>query len=62
MKKINRRQFGLGLCSVAGAIALKRFPLQPQLRINDSRLMEHLRDLAEFGKNPQGGVSRCLLR
>ena len=58
MKNINRREFGLGLLSVAGAAALKRFPFQPKLRVNSSRLMEHLNGLAEFGKNPQGGVSR----
>ena len=30
----------------------------PLLRINGARLNQHLAELAEFGKNPQGGVSR----
>src|SRR5213592_4340208 len=58
MTNINRREFSLGLLAAAGAVALKPFPLQPQLRVNGSRLIEHLNALAEFGKNPQGGVSR----
>src|SRR5436853_5519135 len=28
------------------------------LRVNGPRLIEHIHSLAEFGKNPQGGVSR----
>ncbi|HBB98240.1 MAG TPA: Zn-dependent hydrolase [Blastocatellia bacterium] len=31
---------------------------QARLRINGARLNEHLKALSEFGKNPQGGVSR----
>ncbi|HEX9630051.1 MAG TPA: hypothetical protein VF961_08530, partial [Pyrinomonadaceae bacterium] len=30
----------------------------PQLRVNGPRIVEHINALAEFGKNPQGGVSR----
>ena len=30
----------------------------PNLRVNGARLNEHLKALSEFGKNPQGGVSR----
>jgi N-carbamoyl-L-amino-acid hydrolase len=30
----------------------------PQLRVNGARIIEHINSLAEFGKNPQGGVSR----
>jgi N-carbamoyl-L-amino-acid hydrolase len=58
MTNINRREFNLAVLGTAGAVALGRFPVQPQLRVNDSRLIEHLKALAEFGKNPQGGVSR----
>lgn len=29
-----------------------------QLRVDGARIMQHLQALAEFGKNPQGGVSR----
>jgi len=56
---ITRRRFNLGLLgAAAGALAFRRLPLQPQLRVNSARLMTHLNALAEFGKNPQGGVSR----
>ena len=58
MKHINRREFSVGLLGAAGAIALGRFPPQSQLHVNGSRIIEHLNGLAEFGKNPQGGVSR----
>jgi beta-ureidopropionase / N-carbamoyl-L-amino-acid hydrolase len=58
MTNINRREFSLGVLGAVGAIGLRRFPLQPQLRVNGPRIMEHLNALAEFGKNPQGGVSR----
>lgn len=57
---MNRRQFSFGLFGAAGAIAFRQLPfsLQSQLRINGARLSEHLKALAEFGKYPQGGVSR----
>ncbi|HEU0049343.1 MAG TPA: hypothetical protein VFQ43_17285, partial [Nitrososphaera sp.] len=29
-----------------------------QLRVDGARIMQHLQALSEFGKNPQGGVSR----
>ncbi|HEV8589791.1 MAG TPA: M20 family metallo-hydrolase [Pyrinomonadaceae bacterium] len=59
---MNRREFNFGLLGSAGALAL--YPLATasgsvsDLRINGSRLNEHLKALSEFGKNPQGGVSR----
>jgi N-carbamoyl-L-amino-acid hydrolase len=57
---MNRRKFGLGLLGAAGALAFDRigFAAQTQARVNGARLNEHLRALSEFGKNPQGGVSR----
>ena len=56
---INRRQFNFGLVGTAGLIALRPFETpQPQLRVNGARIVEHINALAEFGKNPQGGVSR----
>ena len=62
---MNRRQFNFGLLGTAGALTY-RYPLAipinrdsvPELRINSARLSDHLSALAEFGKNPQGGVSR----
>lgn len=55
---MNRRQFNFGFLGAAGAIAFRPFASQPQLRVNGPRIVEHLNALAEFGKNPQGGVSR----
>jgi hypothetical protein len=55
---INRREFSMGLLGIAGTVMLRRLPVQAQLRINGPRIMEHLNSLAEFSKNPQGGVSR----
>ncbi|HEY0729758.1 MAG TPA: M20/M25/M40 family metallo-hydrolase, partial [Pyrinomonadaceae bacterium] len=55
---INRREFTYGLALSLGALPLYRFPSQQQMRVNGQRLMEHIKGLAEFGANPQGGVSR----
>jgi beta-ureidopropionase / N-carbamoyl-L-amino-acid hydrolase len=56
--KINRRQFNQGLVISLGALSFRGLPFQAQLRVNGQRIMDHLLALAEFGKNPQGGVSR----
>jgi beta-ureidopropionase / N-carbamoyl-L-amino-acid hydrolase len=62
--QINRRQFNYGLALSVGSLSLGRFvfhrgfALQSQVRVNQQRIMDHLFALAEFGKNPQGGVSR----
>jgi len=55
---MNRRQFNLSLLCGAAAIGLPRWRLQPGLRVNGPRIVEHLTALSQFGKNPQGGVSR----
>ena len=59
---MNRRQFNIGLLGAAGAILSRPFAFrpgaQPPLRVNGARISEHINSLAEFGKNPQGGVSR----
>src|SRR5882762_8664002 len=55
---MNRRQFNFALLGSAGAIAFRPFSPQPELRVNGPRIVEHINALAEFGKNPQGGVSR----
>jgi len=57
-QQMNRRQFNFGLLGTAGAIAYHPFASQTQMRVNGARIVEHLNALAEFGKNPQGGVSR----
>jgi N-carbamoyl-L-amino-acid hydrolase len=60
---MNRRNFNFGLLGAAGALSF-RYPVAtapgsvPELRVNGARIGEHLSALAEFGKNPQGGVSR----
>jgi N-carbamoyl-L-amino-acid hydrolase len=55
---MDRRIFNKSLLCAIGAASLG--PAQPQsrLRVNAPRLNEHLRALSEFGKTPQGGVSR----
>lgn len=57
---MNRRHFNGALLGAAGALAFHRFGFaaQPKPRVNGARLNEHLKGLSEFGKNPQGGVSR----
>src|SRR5215510_11548034 len=57
-KLMNRREFNLNLLCAAGAFALPFSQSTSQLRVNGQRVNDHLRELSEFGKNPQGGVSR----
>ncbi|MGH7466564.1 MAG: Zn-dependent hydrolase, partial [Longimicrobiales bacterium] len=60
--RMNRRDFQKSLALGAGALLLSRDVLAsghaPILNINGERINRHLRELSEFGKNPQGGVSR----
>jgi N-carbamoyl-L-amino-acid hydrolase len=63
--EINRRRFNSGLLGAVGALMVRpsltipsRWAFAPALRVNGERLNAHLAALAEFGKNPQGGVSR----
>src|SRR5689334_9970676 len=39
------------LCAIA-------LPAAAQIRVNGQRIHEHLKELSQFGANPQGGVSR----
>ncbi len=55
---MNRREFNLSLMSGVAAIGLPRWRSQSDLRVSDVRLIENLTALSQFGKNPQGGVSR----
>ena len=57
---MNRRQFSLAMFQAGGALAFGRRVLVavPTPRVNGPRLNRHLTELAEFGKNPQGGVTR----
>src|SRR4030095_13487530 len=66
--KISRREFNNGIILSAASLAsglsskdqprVRASPLRQHLRVNGPRIIEHLNALAEFGKNPQGGVSR----
>jgi beta-ureidopropionase / N-carbamoyl-L-amino-acid hydrolase len=59
---MNRRQFNLSLLGTLGAWTLgtELSASQPasSVSIKGRRIIDHLRELAEFGKNPEGGVSR----
>ena len=56
---MHRREFSYTLLGALGAMAVSpRLGAQSSLRVNAARLNAHLAALAEFGKNPQGGVSR----
>jgi len=57
---MNRREFNLGLLQASAICALQPMHLAvaAPLHVNGARLNQHIAALAEFGKNPQGGVSR----
>ena len=55
---INRRQFNYGLIGGLLVLPLRGIQLQSAIRVNGKRIVDHILALAEFGKNPQGGVSR----
>jgi N-carbamoyl-L-amino-acid hydrolase len=57
---MNRRDFNSLVIGGLAASAVPRRWTWPQadLRVNGDRINAHLTALAEFGKNPQGGVSR----
>jgi N-carbamoyl-L-amino-acid hydrolase len=54
---MNRREFHHTLALGAAALFVPH-DRAIEVRINAERINRHLRELAEFGKNPQGGVSR----
>ena len=51
------KMFGLLACCLCLDSSVAQAAQAP-LRINGQRLVQHLEALSEFGKNPQGGVSR----
>jgi len=56
---VDRREFHRRLLGAAGTWALPRLPWQGVTpRVDGARITQHLAALGEFGKNPQGGVSR----
>jgi len=55
---MNRREFNLSLLCAVAAVGVTLGASQPGLRATGARIVEHLTALSQFGKNPQGGVSR----
>jgi N-carbamoyl-L-amino-acid hydrolase len=55
---MKRREFNQSLASSVAFLVLPRWQSQSTLRVNGARIGEHLIALSQFGKNPQGGVSR----
>jgi N-carbamoyl-L-amino-acid hydrolase len=58
---MNRRDFSSMMLGGVAAAAWPRWALETQPaapRVNGTRLNEHLTHLFQFGRNPQGGVSR----
>ena len=59
---MNRREFNFAFGAATAGVALNRTLAMTRsadaLRVNGARLNQHLKELSEFGKNPQGGVSR----
>jgi len=60
---MNRREFTATTLSAVGALGLplpsgRMGGLQRAVRVDGARINAHLAALSEFGKNPQGGVSR----
>jgi beta-ureidopropionase / N-carbamoyl-L-amino-acid hydrolase len=56
--KTTRREFNCALLLSLCSLSFRPSPSQMRLRVNGDRIMKHIHALAEFGKNPQGGVSR----
>lgn len=56
--KTTRREFNCALLLSLCSLSFRSSPPQTRLRVNGDRIMKHIHALAEFGKNPQGGVSR----
>ena len=56
--KTTRREFNSALLLSLFSLSFRSSPAQTRLRVNGDRIMKHIHALAEFGKNPQGGVSR----
>lgn len=55
---MNRRAFNLSLLSAIAASCVIPSRAQTPIRVNGARINSRLSALGEFGKNPQGGISR----
>ncbi len=58
MNTMDSRRFNLTLLCAAAAFGLPVIAAQPGLRVNGARIADHLTALSQYGRNPQGGVSR----
>lgn len=56
--RTTRREFNYALLLSLCSLSFRESLAQPQLRVNGDRITKNIQALAEFGKNPQGGVSR----
>ena len=58
---MDRREFACNAIAIGGAVLSPRqvkWRQQATLRVDGRRVNDHLRELAEFGKNARGGISR----
>src|ERR1041385_2943100 len=55
---MNRREFSIVLLSSVPALYLLPNQSASAIRINGQRLNQHLSELAQFGKTPEGGTNR----
>ena len=55
---MKRREFGMMLVTAASGLAMRLQERRPGLRVDGKRLNYHLTELSQYGRNPQGGVSR----
>ena len=55
---MNRRAFNHAMLAALGGYVIAPGQTTQNLRVNGPRIVEHLTALSQFGKNPQGGVSR----
>ena len=55
---MDRREFNRAMLAAAGGYVIAPQQAASNLKVNGQRIVEHLTGLSQFGKNPQGGVSR----
>ena len=55
---MKRREFNSAMLAAAGGYFIAPHQSASTLKVNGNRIVEHLKELSRFGKNPQGGVSR----
>ena len=55
---MNRREFNRAMMAAAGGYVISPRQSASSLRVNGARINNHLTALSQYGRNPQGGVSR----